>query len=183
VRVFIDIDDDVMVRSLGVPQVLNAISFKRTELVRLEVQFCRNGQVIEYDETALGIFELKLPGQYDSEPLTGGSAWNKVGTTTSTYYYFTFTLVNDALDALFFVDGNPNNDIAQIKLMGEVQWTVDGGTHKTQTIDVTIDNDVIRVGDIIVGGGASPDYLIDDTDPDNPQFVIDDTSLVAMSDG
>jgi len=183
VRVFIDIDDDTVVRSLGVPQVINAIRFKRTELVRLEVQFFRNGQVIEFDETALGIFELKPVGQYDAEPLTGGSAWNKVSTGVNTYYFFTFTLVNDALDALFFVDGNPANDIAVIPLMGEIQWTVDGGTHKTQTLSVSIDNDVIRVGDVIVGGGASPDYLIDDTDPDNPQFVIDDDTLVAMSDG
>lgn len=179
-RLFIDVTDDVVVRSSGVPQQLDVIRFKRTEEVRLELQFCRAGQIVELDDTALGKFELKTVGFYDMEPLTGASAWNKIGEGTGTYYYFTFTLINEDLDALFVVDGDPTNDVPLLTLMGEVQWSVDGGTHKTQTLTVKIDNDVIRTGDTIVGGGASPDYLIDDTDPDNPQFLIDEDSLVPL---
>lgn len=179
-RLFIDVTDDLVIRSAGVPQEVATIRFKRTEEVRLEIQFCRDGQIIEHDETALGKFELKTTGHYDMEPLTGASAWNKIGESTATYYYFTFTLINDDLDTLFVVDGDPTNDIPVLTLMGEIQWTVDGGTHKTQTLTVKIDNDVIRTGDVIVGGGASPDYLIDDTDPDVPQFLIDEDSLVPL---
>jgi hypothetical protein len=61
--------------------------------------------------------------------------------------------------------------------MGEIQWTdLDGSIHATQTFTVTVLNNVIRPGDVIPGGGLPLDYMIDITDPMNPEFIIDEDS-------
>jgi hypothetical protein len=168
VRVFVDLDDDVIVSSPGVPQQLNNVRFKRTDLVRLEVQFSRDGQIVELPSDATGIFELKPTGEYDADPVTGASAWIKSGTGTDTYYYFTFTLINTVLDTLFVVDEDPSNDVATVVLMGELQWTVTGGVHKSQTLIVTLDNDVVRTGDVVGIEGVNLYYGI---------FLVDITAL------
>jgi hypothetical protein len=179
-RVYIDLDTDTVVTAPGVPQRKDDLTVKRTETAKIDVQFFRAGEVIALDEAATGIFELKKDGQFDAAPLTGSSAWVSFGL----LYSFYFTLINEEIDDLLFVDGNPANDLRSIKLMGEIQWKeVDGSTHKTQTLEVTVLNNVIRTGDVIPGGGSPPDYMIDDTDPMAPEFIIDETSLEPVTAG
>ncbi len=175
-RVWVDLDSENVVSGPGIPQLLSVLNFRRNEVANLEVQFVRSGQIVELDDSATGIFELKTTAEYDSEPLTGSAGWIKFGVGVNTYYAFQFTLINSTLDGLFFVDGNPANDVVLLTVMGEIQWTIADIHHKTQTLTVNVTNDVIRTGDTIPGGGAPPDYVIDDTDVDNPQFVIDETT-------
>jgi hypothetical protein len=176
-RVTVDLNSENVISSPGVPQVQDKLAFKRNEVANLEVQFSRAGAIVELDDSATGIFELKTSAHYDSEPLTGSAGWIKFGSGVNTYYAFQFTLINEDLDALFFVDGNPLNDVVSLLVMGEIQWTIADINHKTQTLAVTLVNDVVRTGDVIPGGGAPPDYVIDDLDVDNPQFVIEDDTL------
>jgi hypothetical protein len=181
VRVYIDLDTDELVSSPGIPQSVTSLSLKRNELASLEVQFIRKGQVVELDPTAIGIFELKPLGQYDATPLTGAADWVQFGVLENTYYLFQFTLINTALDGLFGV--GVLEDQSKVDLMGEIEWIIAEVKRKTPTLTVSIANNVIRTGDAIPGGGLPPDYLVDDTDPINPQFVFDDTTLEPLVTG
>jgi hypothetical protein len=172
-KLYVDVDSQEIISSPGVPQALTSITLKRAGLVRLDVQFCRAGQVVELTPGATGIFELKPFGKYDADPVSGDNIWEQVGTGTDTVYQFLFSLLTEDLDELLAVDSNIENDKVLVKLMGELQW-YDGAEHTTQTITVNIENNVIRVGDVIPPGAAPVDYLIDDSDPDNPEIMFDE---------
>lgn len=174
-RVYVDADSEEIISSPGVPQALTELTFKRAGLVRLDVQFVRSGQIIELDPSATGIIELKPNGKYDAEPVTGDNHWEKTGTGTDTIYQFLFSLLTDDLNTLLNVDANIENDKLLVKLMGEIQW-YDGAEHTTQTVTVNIQNNVIRVGDVIPPGAAPVDYLIDDTDPSMPEIMFAEDS-------
>lgn len=175
-KLYIDADSEEVISSPGVPQALATITFKRAGLIRLDVQFVRAGQIIELNPISTGIFELKPFGKYDAEPVTGDNHWEKVGTGVDTIYQFLFSLLTDDLDALLNINTNIEDDKQIVKLMGEIQW-YDGAEHTTQTLTVNVENNVIRVGDVIPPAAAPVDYLIDDTDPDNPEIIFDlDTS-------
>jgi hypothetical protein len=177
VKLYIDLDTEQSIVSPGIPSALTEFSIKRTNTARLDVQFSRGGQVIELPDGTLGRFELKASGKYDAEPVTGAEGWSKIGEGEGTFYTFTFTLISDTLDALLHINVSDADDIPSVKLMGEVQWTdLDGSVHTTQTLDVTVLNNVIRPGDVIPGGGLPLDYIIDTTDPLAPEFVIDEDS-------
>lgn len=180
-RLTVDLNSENVVSSPGVPQLSSAFSFKRNEVASFEVQFARNGQIVELDDTATGVFEIKASGKYDSEPLSGSEGWAKFGSGVNTYYLFQFSLINDDIDALLAVNADPDDDVASVVLMGEIQWEIAGIKRKTQTLAITVTNNVIRTGDVIPGGGAPPDYVIDDLDPENPQFVIEDDTLLVVT--
>jgi hypothetical protein len=172
-KLYVDIDSQTVISSPGVPQRLDAITLKRAGLVELSIQFCRAGQIVELAPGATGIFELKPSGQYDADPVSGDDNWEQVGTGTGTSYNFLFSLLTEALDALLFVNTDPSDDKKSITLMGELQW-YDGAQHTTQTLTVTIENNVIRVGDTIPPGAAPVDYLVDDSDPGMPEIMFDE---------
>jgi hypothetical protein len=177
VKLFIDRDSEDAVSAIGVPQAIQGFAMKRTNNARIDVQFFRSGQVVELPDGTQGQFELKPSGKYDAEPVTGAEGWSKIGTGTGTFYTFLFTLITDDLDALLHVNVSDSDDLPSINLMGEIQWTdLDGSIHATQTFTVTVLNNVIRPGDVIPGGGLPLDYMIDITDPMNPEFIIDEDS-------
>lgn len=172
-KLYVNADSEEIISSPGVPQALSEITLKRAGLVRLDVQFVRAGEIIELDPTATGIFELKPLGKYDASPVSGDNHWEKVGSGVDTIYQFLFSLLTTDLDALLAVDANIENDKQLVKLMGELQW-YDGAEHTTQTITFNIENNVIRVGDIIPPGAAPVDYLIDDSNPEVPEIMFDE---------
>jgi hypothetical protein len=147
-RCFIDVDTQQTILLPGVSAPVTSFEFKRTATARLEVQFTQRGLVIELPSDAAGIFGVKDSGKYDETAFLSGSlGWVKTGTGAATVYSFTLSFINTALDALFNVDGNPNNDVAQLTLMGEIQWTTGGNTFKSPTLAIVIDNDVNRGGE------------------------------------
>lgn len=179
-KLYVDVDSQEIISSPGVPQALFELTLKRAGLVRLDVQFARAGQIIELPPGSTGIFELKPFGKYDADPVSGDNAWEQVGTGSSTIYQFLFSLLTEDLDALLAVDADIENDKRLVKLMGELQW-YDGAEHTTQTITVNIENNVIRVGDVIPPGAAPVDYLIDDTDPDAPEIMFDEDTAQPLT--
>jgi hypothetical protein len=171
-KLYVDIDSQEIISSPGVPQALSTLTIKRAGLVRLDVQFCRAGQIVELIPGATGIFELKPFGKYDADPVSGDSVWEQVGSGSDTIYQFLFSLLTEDLNALLAVNSNIEDDKTLIKLMGELQW-YDGAEHTSQTLTVFIENNVIRVGDVIPPGAAPVDYLVDDTDPSSPEIMFD----------
>lgn len=143
-RVFIDLEFDRLTAGLGVAAALAQLSFKRAPALSLEVQFTRDGTVQELAPGATGVFGIKATGKYDDGYIAASLAWVKTGTGTSTVYTFNFTLITTPLDALFVVDGNPANDVAEITAMAEIQWVISGTIYKTQTVKVVLANDVNR---------------------------------------
>lgn len=149
-RLVIDYDSGKIVQAFGSSSELTEIRLKRAVSAVIEVQFVQAGQtVIELPVDATGRLEFKETGKYDAEPLTGAASWDKVGSGTSTYYRFTFALINEDLDDLFFVDDDEDNDVAQLSLMAEISWKYAARDYKTQTFTAKIDNDVNRDADTI----------------------------------
>lgn len=179
-KLYVDVDSNEIISSPGVPQALDALTLKRAGLVRLDVQFCRAGQIIELAPGSTGIFELKPMGKYDAAPVSGDNIWEQVGSGVDAVYQFLFSLLTEDLDALLAVDANIENDKTLVKLMGELQW-YDGAEHTSQTLTVTIENNVIRVGDVIPPGAAPVDYLIDDTNPEAPEIMFDADSAQPLT--
>lgn len=171
-RVFIDLNSNNVVENPGIPIPIQGINFKRSPFASLEVQFCRNSRIVELPTSASGVFEIKSEGKYDADPVTGATEWTKsfsmmtitqINPSTgeeeqvevidpeTVVYSFVFTLITVPLDTYFMVDGNVDNDVVSLKMMGEIEWTIDGSKRKTQTVVVNIANDVIREGDILPG--------------------------------
>ncbi len=179
-KLYIDIESEDVITSPGIPQTLSTLSFKRAGLVRIDVQFVRAGQIIELPVGSTGILELKPWAQYDAMPVSGAGLWEQTGFETETTYSFIFSLLTAELNDLLKVNQSPTDDLASIRLMGEIQW-YDGAEHATQTLTVDIVNNVVRAGDVFPGDAAPVDYLIDNTDPDNPTIVIDEPSGQPMT--
>lgn len=168
-RIFIDLDSHNIVPGPGLATAVESLRFKRAPAAPIEVQFTRNGEIIELDGDAVGIFGVKTTGKYDADYVTSANPWTKIGTGSETYYLFTLSLINPALDAQFLVDGNINNDVPQLTLMGELQWITIGQVSKTPTVVIVIDNDIVREYDF-----SPPDFMFDDTDPDSPTVMLGD---------
>lgn len=143
-RITVDLDSNKVILGPGVTAEVTNLEFKRAAQATLEVQFVRGITVIELPGDAAGVFGIKVTDQYDDEFVTASLGWIKSGAGTTSVYTFIFTLETDALNALFMVDDDVENDVAQLTFMGEVQWTTGGKTFKTPTLTVTVDNDVVR---------------------------------------
>lgn len=103
-RIYVDLTLEQITIASGIQQALASLTFKRSPFAALEVQFVRNGTVVELASDATGIFEVKTSGQYDSSPLTSALAWTKTGAGEETVYTLVFSLINAPLDAALGVD-------------------------------------------------------------------------------
>jgi hypothetical protein len=148
-RIFADLDSQKIVDGIGSNNPTVGLTFKRGSTAVLDIQFIQAAQVVELSSDATGTFGVKSTNQFDATPLVEVSSWTKIGTGTSTIYRFVFSFVSTALDALFFVDGNPANDVASIQLMAELEWLVAATVAKSQTITLTVLNNVIRGGETL----------------------------------
>lgn len=148
-RLFVDLDTEEVIPAPGVRDPVEQVRVKRALSTRIEIQFTRAGLVVELPNDATGIFGVKESGKYDDDYVAAALAWIKTGSGATTVYTFTLSLINTALDTLFAVDGDPANDVAQIELMAELQWTTGGNALKTPTLTFLVDNDVNRGGETV----------------------------------
>ena len=148
-RVFVDLETNGLIIRPGYGQELTKLNFKRSPQAGLEVQFTRSGTVVELAPDGTGIWGIKKDGEYDADYATAALAWVKTGTGEETVYSFIFPLITPELDALFHVDADPDNDLPEITLMGELEWTVGGVTYKTPTLEIIVENDVNRGGETL----------------------------------
>jgi hypothetical protein len=157
VKIYYDLNTDQLIEQPGVGNPITMLQFKRTLLTTLDVQFVRDSAVVELPSGATGIFGLKPLGKYDADYSVAALSWVKSGSGSDAVYTFLLSFINAELNDLFHVDSNLTNDVVSIDFMAELQWTFDGLPHKSQTITVTIFNDVNRGGeDIPITPGTIP---------------------------
>jgi hypothetical protein len=136
-RVYIDLNSRAFVVSPVLTQRVAELLFTRRDVVPVEVQFVRNGVVVELAAGATGAIGVKKT--YAGDFLANDSAWTKSGSGSSTIYQFDLNLNTANLDAEFPLD---TEDSIAAKV--EVQWTESGTTSSTLPTSATIYNDVVR---------------------------------------
>ena len=140
-RVYINLDTNEPVVSPVLTQRVNTFFFVRRDTVPVEVQFVRNGAVVELGAGATGVIGIKKT--FSGNFLATDAGWTKTGTGTSTVYQFDLNLNTANMDAEFSND----NATASIDAKIEVSWTVSSTTSSTLPTTATVYNDVIRGGE------------------------------------
>jgi hypothetical protein len=174
-RVYVNLDTNEPVVSPTLTQRVNTFYFVRRDIVPVEVQFVRNGSVVELGAGATGAIGLKKT--YTGDFLANDSGWTKSGTGADTIYQFDLNLNTTELSAEF----NPDASTDSITCKLEISWSVSGTTSSTMPTSATIYNDVIR------GTEGSPNFAtvlsqFDLRAPDNSTWRItvdNDGSLTA----
>ena len=85
-RVYINLDTNEPVVSPVLTQRVNTLFFVRRDVVPVEVQFVRGGNVVELGAGATGAIGLKKT--FAGSFLANDSGWTKSGTGTATVYTF-----------------------------------------------------------------------------------------------
>ena len=140
-RVYINLDTNEFVVSPVLTQRVSTLFFVRRDTVPVEVQFVRQGSVVELGAGATGAIGIKKT--FSGNFLATDSAWTKTGTGTSTVYQFDLNLNTANMDTEFSND----NATASIDAKIEVSWTVSSTTSSTLPTTATVYNDVIRGGE------------------------------------
>jgi hypothetical protein len=87
---------------------------------------------------------VKEDGKYDAALAASADAWTFDGAAQG--YVATISWLTTAIDTLFAVDSNPDNDKASITLMLELAWrpTSTADWQRSQTVRLTVRNNVFR---------------------------------------
>jgi hypothetical protein len=136
-RVFVDLNSRAFVTSPVLLQRVEELFFTRRDNVPVEVQFVRDGEVVELAAGATGRMGIKV--DFDGSFLANDSAFTKTGTGTDSIYTFGLNLNTANLDAEF-----PTDEEESIPARVEIEWTADGLTSSTLPTSATIFNDLIR---------------------------------------
>ena len=139
-RVYLDLNSSTFVVSPVLTQRVSTLFFVRRDNVPVEVQFVRNGSVVELAAGATG--KMGIKAEYDGDFLAYDSAWTKTGTGSDTIYTFGLNLNTTEMDAEF-----PTDEEDSITAKVEVEWTADGPVSSTLPASVVVYNDVIRGGE------------------------------------
>lgn len=136
-RVYVDLNTSTFVVSPVLTQRVSTLFFVRRDNVPVEVQFVRDGAVVELAGGATGKMGIKT--EYDGDFLAYDSSWSKSGTGSETIYTFGLNLNTTELSLEF-----PNDDEDSITAKVEIEWTASGLVSSTLPAQVVIYNDVIR---------------------------------------
>jgi len=174
-RVYVNLDTNEPVVSPTLTQRVNTFYFVRRDIVPVEVQFVRNGAVVELGAGATGAIGFKKT--YTGDFLANDSGWTKSGTGAATIYQFDLNLNTTELSAEFSPDASTDSITCKM----EISWSVSGTTSSTMPTSAVVYNDVIR------GTEGSPNFAtvlsqFDLRSPDNSTWRItvdDNGSLTA----
>jgi hypothetical protein len=173
-RVFIDLNSRAFVVSPVLTQRVAELLFTRRDVVPVEVQFVRNGVVVELPSGATGAMGIKKT--FAGSFLANDSGFTKTGTGVSSVYTFDLNLNTTELNGEFTTDLEES-----ISARVEISWSFDGTTSSTLPTSAVIFNDVIR------GTEGAPNFAtvlsqFDIKSPDDSTWRItvdDDGSLTA----
>ena len=157
-RVYVNLDTNEPVVSPTLTQRVNTFYFVRRDIVPVEVQFVRNGSVVELGAGATGAIGLKKT--YTGNFLANDSGWTKSGTGAATIYQFDLNLNTTELSAEF----NPDASTDSITCKLEISWSVSGTTSSTMPTSATVFNDVIRGGEGVPTSTAAGSFLLQSAD-------------------
>ena len=164
-RVYVNLDSNEFVVSPVLTQRVSTLYFVRRDTVPVEVQFVRQGSVVELGAGATG--HLGIKKTFSGSFLANDTGWTKTGTGASTVYQFDLALNTTELNAEYTNDNDTDSITAKI----EVSWSVSGTTSSTMPTSCVIYNDVIR------GTEGSPNFAtvlsqFDLRAPDNSTWRI-----------
>lgn len=142
-RVYINLDNRAFVVSPTLLQEVSTLYFTRRDNTPVEVQFVRNGAVVELGAGAVG--KMGLKSSFAGNFLAYAGNWVKSGTGASTIYTFSLNMTSANLDALFPAD---TEDSVSCKV--EVEWQESGNTSSTLPTSAIVYNDVIRGGESVI---------------------------------
>lgn len=165
-RVYVDLDSRAFVVSPTLLQRVSTMFFTRRDALPLEVQFVRNGSVVELASGATGKFGIKAAGSFDGAFLAYAGTWAKSGTGATTVYTLTINVNSTELDALF-----PQDDEESVAAVCELEWTVGLTVSSTLPCAATIYNDVIRETQTGANGVANVRLTILQGSTFSQQFV------------
>jgi hypothetical protein len=165
-RVYVDLNSRAFVVSPVLLQRVTELLFTRRDTVPVEVQFVRDGVVVELAAGATGKMGLKKT--FAGDFLAYDSAWTKTGTGATTIYTFGLNLNTTELDAEF-----PDDDEESVAARVEVEWAADGLVSSTLPCSATIYNDVIRGSEPLPSVAASS-FMLTSPDASNWEITIDD---------
>jgi len=173
-RVFIDLNSRAFVVSPVLTQRVTELLFTRRDNVPVEVQFVRNGTVVELGAGATGKMGLKK--DFDGDFLAFDSAWTKSGTGTSTIYTFGLNLNTVELDAEF-----PQDDEESISARVEVEYADSGLISSTLPCSAVVFNDVIRGDEGVPTNTATSTFLLESPDESIWQISVDDDGILTAT--
>lgn len=134
-RIYLDLDSRKLMSSPI--RALSRLEFKRRDNDTIELQFLRDGQVQELPTGTSARLGIKISADYDSEFLAL-TTLTKSGTGTATVYGGRLNLNTDAIATAFA------SEPVNFDGMLEVEWTTGVAVSSSQTLPVTLFNDVIR---------------------------------------
>jgi hypothetical protein len=142
VDLYFDLNRGHFVTANGTSDQVTALRMKRGDTVHVIVRFCRGIVVVELGSGAAGQLGIKEVGDYDGDFVAAAPSWTKAGTGSGTTYTFELNLNTEELDDLLGV-GAPA-DVASVELNFEMEFTVGDAITSSNTVRLTVDNDVIR---------------------------------------
>jgi hypothetical protein len=172
-RVYVDLNSRAFVVSPVLLQQVTQLLFTRRDTVPVEVQFVRDGVVVELAAGATGKMGIKKT--FAGDFLAYDAAWTKTGTGATTIYTFGLNLNTVELDAEF-----PDDDEESVSARVEIEWAADGLVSSTLPCSALIYNDVIRTGAAPSAVTPPDSFLLQSPDESTWEISIaNDGSLTA----
>lgn len=157
-RLNVNLASQKFVSKGGTSQPVNNITFIRGDQLQLDVYFYEQGSATSADLGTIPIiFGGKLADKFDGDYLFHSDTYTKLTINGDTVYRFELGLNTQQLNDALEVDAITTNDIAQISVNVELQWTI--GTLVTSTVRqlATVQNDVNK-GTEGLPDPANPSY-------------------------
>ena len=149
-NLYIDLDRAQLVAGPNNNGTVSTLNFKRGDTAQLQVTFQQMGSG-GYTPVTLPTgttfkFGLKAPGQYDGSFVVYSDTWTApTGSGTATAYTLQPSFNTTTLNALLNPGGTGANDLAQVTLMGEIEWSdASGNKTSTRTFSAIVANDLIK---------------------------------------
>ena len=139
-RLFLDLDTRAFIESAQFQRTISSLVLKRRDHLPVDVQFLRSGAVVELVTGATGKLGLKADKDFNGSFAASDLEWEKSGTGDATTYRFDLNLNTVQINALFAGVPTP----AFVTLMLEIEWAEGDLRTSSNTLAVTLENDIVR---------------------------------------
>ena len=139
-RLFLDLDTRSFIESAQFQRAVSSLVLKRRDHLPVDVQFLRSGVVVELATGATGKLGLKADKDFNGSFAASDLEWAKSGTGDATTYRFDLNLNTVQINALFAGIPTP----ASVSLMLEIEWAEGDLRTSSNTLAVTLENDIVR---------------------------------------
>ena len=149
-RLFLDLDTRSFIESAQFQRAVSSLVLKRRDHLPVDVQFLRGGVVVGLADGATGKLGLKADKDFNGSFAASDLEWTRSGTGDETTYRFDLNLNTVQINALFAGVPTP----ASVTLMLEVEWAEGDLRTSSNTLAVTLENDIVRGDEGIVEEGG-----------------------------